>query len=142
MIDNLKTLIKIARFELDEKRRELVNLQNKKQNILNNITEIDSQMEFEIKNSESNGDAKILLPFYIENMKSKQKYLLESANKLNPDIDKMTIKISEKFNEVKKFEIVLEQKLEELEYEASKKSQLELDEIAILLHERKNLNPN
>jgi len=131
MTKNLKTLIKISQFELDKKRRELGEITSRQDGFYKQIKDIDGIVESEQKAAITNEKIREFLSSFIFASKEKQKNLREEAKKLEPEIQKKTSEISEAFTEVKKYETVLENKLEQEAYEENKKNQLEIDEVAM-----------
>lgn len=134
MLNNIRTLIKIANTELDEKRKELSSLLGRRDELFRQVEAIDSQVQSEIENADKNKDSKSFLQNYIYISRERQKELRSQAENMLPEINKLTDQVREKFTEMKKFETVLENKLEEIEYERLKKDQQELDEISIQRH--------
>lgn len=134
MPKNLRTLIKIAQFELDERRRELVEIQAKQDKIFAQINELEESIQYELSNVKTNQDAQAYINGFVNGARVRQENLREEAKKFVPEIEKKMVEVSDKFTEVKKFETVLESKLEAIAYDEQKKKQLELDEIALQKH--------
>jgi flagellar export protein FliJ len=74
---------------------------------------------------------------YIHGVRIKEGILLDEIDKLNPQINRITDEVAEIFSEMKKFEIVKENRELEAEAELQRKSQLEIDEMAIMNFVRK-----
>jgi chromosome segregation ATPase len=140
MIKNLKTLIKIVDAELNERRRELIKLQGEVSLLETQIKNIDSEIEAEIKSVDKNPDAKAFLNTYIENSKFKKEGLNKQIYEYSSKIDKKLAEVTEKFAELKKFEMALEDKLEDISKEEINRVQKELDEIAISRHQLLSAN--
>ncbi len=129
------TLIKLSKQQLDEKRRELTNLLDKKEEYLLKIKNLENELREEFKriSNNSNLDIEIKSQFmnYANGVLNKQNDLMNLAEKLNPEINKLNDEIFIIFGEMKKIEIFRDIKIEEEEKLFQKKNQLELDEVAI-----------
>lgn len=140
MLKNIQILVKISQLKLDEKRRELASIQSRRDNLLRIVDEIEEEIRLEMSNINKNQDARDFLQNFINGARERQDDLRTEAEKLIPEIDRIRLQVSEQFTEVKKFETVLENKVQEAKLEEQKKTQLELDEIAMQKHSSKNIS--
>ncbi len=143
---SLSTLIKISKSQIDEKRKALALLLDRKQGFIDKIRALEDSIKYEAENLE-----KTLPEFrptyisYVFGCRTKEAVLLEEIDKLNPHINKLNDEIAQLFSEMKKYEIVKENREREIAYELNRKRQLEVDEMAIMNHIRKTdeeLNAN
>ena len=133
MVKTLNTLVKITEYELEEKRKELNSFLNEKERLVDEITMMENVFLEEQKKSEMLGhELRLYLPRFLALTRDKQKIMIEQIERLNPDIERLTDELYEVFTENKKYEILRDQKLQELKQALEKKTQLELDEIAVM----------
>jgi hypothetical protein len=122
MSKTLQTLIKISKAQLDDKRKQLALLLDRKEGFIENIRNLEHEIEEEGKNLHKVGEE--FRPSYINfiyGCRMKENMLLEEI-----------------FSEMKKFEIVKESRERTQEEELQRKLQLEIDEIAITSYLRKS----
>lgn len=139
MLKPLATLIKINRAQLDEKRKELAVLLNTKQAYIDEIVRMEAEIKSEGENlMKLEEDFRPMFLSFIEATRRKEGILLDEIDKLNPGIEKKSDEIAEIYSETKKFEIVKENRELEIELELQRKTQLEIDEIAMMNFVRKS----
>ncbi|HCR86281.1 MAG TPA: hypothetical protein DIV86_06345 [Alphaproteobacteria bacterium] len=132
MLKPLKTLIKITKYSLDEKRKILNALLESKEQMIKKIKQLEDEINEEQKKNEIMPlDLRMIFPYFVIMMRNRQQVILSEIEKLNPQIQKATDELYEVFTENKKYEVLRDRKIEEFNYEFNKKQQLELDEIAI-----------
>jgi hypothetical protein len=133
MLKPLATLIKINKAQIDEKRKALALLLDSKQQRLREIKKMEDSILFEAENLKNiQEDFRPQFLFYIEAIRLKEAIILEEIDNINPQIEKTSEEIAEIFSEMKKYEIVKDQRENELEIELQRKTQLEIDEIAMM----------
>ncbi len=136
------TLIKISKSQLDEKRKLLAQLLDRKDGFMNQIKQLNEELrsEFTRVNSEENTDVMMRTQFllYASGVVMKQFEYSSQAERLNPEINRLTDEIFIHFADMKKFEIFRDRKIEEEDELLLKKTQSELDEASINSFIRKN----
>ncbi len=138
MLKPLATLIKINKSQLDEKRKELVIYLDKKQKCVDQIKQMEESIKFEAENlMKLHEDFRPMFLMYLEATRLKEGLILKEIDKINPMIEKISDEIRDIFSEMKKFEIVKENREAEIEADIARKAQLEIDEIAIMNFTRK-----
>lgn len=139
MLKPLATLIKINKSELDEKRKELAVFLDKKQKLVDDIKALEESIKYEAENlMKLHEDFRPMFLVFLEATRLKEAIILEDIDKLNPEIERISDEIRDIFSEMKKFEIVKENREAEIEADEARKAQLEIDEIAIMNYTRKN----
>ncbi len=139
MLNPLNTLIKVTKFQLEEKRKLLNELLNHKEAFINNIKALEEELKAEEQKKETLGiEFQTMFPYFILLVRAKQQKILDDIENLNPLIKQVNDELFEIFTENKKFQILKDRKTEELAYEKNKQTQLELDEISLIKFIRKN----
>lgn len=128
------TLVKLSKSQLDEKRRQLNHLLDKKESYLLNVKQLDDELrkEFQELSANKNADVQTKSQFmiYTNGIVIRQTELMKQAESLNPEINKLTDEVFLHFSDMKKFEIFRDRKIENEDELLKKKIQLELDEVA------------
>ena len=121
-----------------KKRKQLVILLDQKQQKIDEIKWYEESIKSEGENVMNlKEEFRPMFLSYISAVRIKEGILLDEIDKLNPQINKITDEISLVFSEMKKYEIVKENREEELELELQRKTQIEIDEMAIMNFIRK-----
>lgn len=127
----LQTLIKIHKRDLDDKRRELVALEEQKAELL----EFSKQMKEELaaESELASADPSMSLTFnnYRNMIKNRQATIAGILSELKVKMDSLSYAISEIYGEVKKYEIILQQKIDKKTQEEKSQENKVLDEVAI-----------
>lgn len=134
MVKTLNTLVKITEYEIEEKRKALNKVLSEKESLVNNVKQLEEAYieESNRLNNIEDVSLRAFLPRFLAHTREKQKLIINKIESLNPMIEKLTDELYEVFIENKKYEILRDQKLEDLKQELQKKTQLELDEIALI----------
>lgn len=133
MLKPLKTLIKITKYQLDEKRKILNSLLERKAQMIRTIKDLEDEIKAEEKKNETMPlELRMIFPYFVIMMRGRQEIILGEIERLNPQIEKATDELYEVFTENKKYEVLKDKKIEEMNFELTKKNQLELDEIALM----------
>jgi flagellar FliJ protein len=137
---SIETLIKINKQALDEKRQELVELESQKEQLIQWQDKMKQEMDKESEFVSKNPEMSFTFGFYRELIKGRQANLKIALEDINTQIDSITEEITEIFGEMKKYEIVEQQKLRKILKEQKYKETKALDEIALnnYLKEQKN----
>lgn len=132
-----KTLIKISKDFLDQRKRELSVFLTKRDELLENKRKLKEQLESEREFAEKNFEALHAFTNFSINVGVKQENLDKFVAKMDEEVEKISEQIAEAFAELKKYEIMLDRKEMEMLAEMVKKESAELDEIGLVLHRRK-----
>ncbi len=138
MLKSLSTLIKIHKAQLDDKRKQLAILLDNKQQKIDEIKWLEESIMIEGNNlHQLNEEFRPTFLGYLTGVRMKEGILLDEIEKLNPRINEVTDEISEIFSEMKKYEIVKDNREEQIESELARREQMEIDEMAIMTFVRK-----
>ena len=128
MKSSLQTLQRIQKFNIDEQRKILVDLQNKQENCQKNLTRLIAQFEEEKTMAQKMGT---LVDFgaYVQRFLDEKKALEDEIEQLQQQIEIVRDKIADMFKEQKTYEIVDNNRQKRKEKEETQKEQKMLDEI-------------
>ncbi|MCB2081389.1 MAG: flagellar FliJ family protein [Hyphomicrobiales bacterium] len=133
----IRTLIKLAKQNLDVKRQELVQIQEKQDEYHAKNRQLENELAQEKIRARDLPPELNRFDIYLARVRDRQNSLRAAAQKLQPQIERLQGDITEAFAELKKFEILLEQKEKEEAEAEQKRETIMLDEVAIELYRRK-----
>ena len=127
-------LIKIHSFQLDEKRRELKDLEDQAAKIEDALANLINQVEAEKKLSYENSEVHRDYPNFIRVALDKRDQLNQDLMAARGLIETAREGVAEAFAEVKKYEIVKQKYDDEVAEELDRRDQMDLDEVALNNH--------
>ena len=131
MANSLKSLIKMYKHELDEKRQKLAKLYDVLDVLKDEQTNIENKFDIEKKILSESGDISFTFADYVEVIRRK---LFDNAKKqenMEEAIEEAKDSMMDTFSELKKYEQTQKSREEREAEELKKKESLELDEIGI-----------
>ncbi len=141
MASSLKSLIRLRKWELDEARRALAEILEQRDMLEAKIEAIDDEMQEQSKNSGLEVFA-TTLGTYIEAARNQQKELYGQIAKKDEIIEKKQEIVSERFQELKTFEIALDQQEKKAAAKLAKQDQDILDEQGLQTFDRNKQSEN
>ena len=135
-IKSIKGLLKLQNWKVDEKRREVGMWESKRAKCIDYIEQLDRQVAAE-KEAFDNTVVGADFGTFLKGVKKRQEDTWKKIEKIDQEIDALKDQLAELFQELKQYEIVLEQRLKRLSDEEKKREQEFLDEIGLNLHLRK-----
>lgn len=124
----LLTLIRLHQNELDELRRQLVSLEEQREKLIQLATRIHEELLHEREAAMSQPQMGAYLVDYEKRVKERQTEIAKETVRLDQQIDQLSAAISESFSELKKYEIVRDQRMEAERLKRAKQDQAALDE--------------
>lgn len=126
---SLETLIKISQQQLDEYRHNLNILLDKKDELVGQKQQLQQSLEKEQKHYRRNAEAQYVYSNYAAKIGMEQENLSGFVEVLDEQIEQVSELIAEAYQELKKFDILLETKQREEVEEEKLKERLTLDEM-------------
>ncbi len=129
-IKALQTLIRLHKRDLDLKRKELIQLEEQKAKLEAALADL--QAEFEKEQQLVTEKPELMFSFlvYAERNKEQQNRMKGVIRNTQTQIERAQEAIEVLYGEIKKYEIALENKLEEVRKEEARKETIQFDEIA------------
>ena len=118
---SIETLIKINKQALDEKRQELVELEGQKDQLIEWQKKMDKELHKETEFAVKNPEVSMTFEQYRDMIQGRQSNLKSVLNDINGQIENVAEQITQLFGEVKKYEIVEQQKLAKILKEQKQK---------------------
>ncbi|RAU23764.1 hypothetical protein CU669_01315 [Paramagnetospirillum kuznetsovii] len=139
----LKTLIRLSKWNVDEKQRILVALQGREDEILSWIKQSEEQLKEEqrIAAEDSTGIG-FSYGNYASAWLNRREQLLAMLDMVRAEIVRARDDLADAFNELKTYEITQRERDRRAQAERDKKEQTFLDEIGLNIHRRREKQPN
>ncbi|MBT5110825.1 MAG: flagellar FliJ family protein [Rhodospirillaceae bacterium] len=133
----IESLIKLHKFELDEKRRTLKELETAQANIVGAIDALETQIINE-QNSARISEVVYAYGAFADASIKRREALQQSLAVSTREVEAARDVVTESFGELKKYEITKAARDRALEQEANRREGIFLDELGITVHSRKN----
>lgn len=139
----LKTLIRLAKFEVDEKRRVLTALQNEEEKTLHDIlqSEVRLRKEQELAASDAVGIG-FMYGAYHRAWMAERQTLFARLGTIRQQIELARDELAEAFRTQKTYEVTQTNREKREQEEADRKEQIFLDEVGMTQHRRKTEEVN
>ena len=132
----IEKLIRFHKFDLDEKRRYLRELEEQEARIQEAIDAIDQEVQFEQAFSRGEANFAPYYGGYATRTKARREALVDELSKANEIVEEARETVVQAFEELKKYEITKDQQDHRAYLEEERQTQIELDEIALTTHQR------
>jgi flagellar protein FliJ len=137
-VKGLAALIRLHSWRLDEKRRELADLQRLEDQLLADAQRLEDEMaaeqEFAAKNTDT---AAFTYGGFAIGVIERRKRIAASIGEIRRRIDDKRAEVAEAFQELKRYEITQAERQKRARAEAERRTQAELDEISLEQHIRR-----
>jgi len=131
-------LIRVQKWKLDEKRREISDMENLLGNFCAQLEKLNLDQVREQEIARDNPDVGFLYASYAEAAKVRRKNLLASIEDAEQRIEVARADMAEVFQELKKYELTEETRLRLLKEQQEKRQQEEVDAFSIEMFRRKS----
>ncbi len=136
------TLIKLTKEDLDRKRRELNIVLDKKDELLAKKQQLQESLlqeqEFVNKSSGQNPTGAYGYTSFAAKIGMQQENIDRTVAMLDEEIEKMSKTVAESFAELKKYEIIMEKKNQEILAESARLERIEMDELGMMRFNKKS----
>ncbi|NQV81035.1 MAG: flagellar FliJ family protein [Alphaproteobacteria bacterium] len=132
----LPTLIRVAKWNMEEKRRTLVALETLMGNLNASLRGLDVEVEREQGEARRNEETLFFYGNYARRVINRRDNIHRSIEELRGQLDAAHQDVSEAFQEVRRYEIVLERQLEREAAEQVRRDQNTLDETSMEMYRR------
>ncbi|HUD51280.1 flagellar export protein FliJ [Parvibaculum sp.] len=136
MMRNRESLIRLHRFHADEKRRKVAELELMVQEFRVRERELEAQVLAEQQKAGISDVAHFAYPMFAKSVIRRRQNILNSIEDIERQIEVAKEELAAAFRELKKYEIVEDNRKRRQRREAVRVEQIELDEIALGIHRR------
>ena len=133
----IEKLIRFHKFDLDEKRRVLRDLEEQEASVQQAIDSLDQAIQSEQSFSRGQADFAPYYGGYASRNKSQREALEGELAKAHEQVETARDIVSQAFEELKKYEITKDQQDHREYLKQERQNQIELDEVALTAHQRK-----
>tara|TARA_B100000530_G_C15897297_1_gene463928 strand:- start:225 stop:647 length:423 start_codon:yes stop_codon:yes gene_type:complete len=134
----IEKLIRFHKFNLDEKRRALRELEEQEAGVQKAIYNLDQEIQAEQSFSRSQADLAPYYGGYANRSKTRRDTLEAELTQVHQKVEASREIVIQAYEELKRYEITKDQQ-DHCEYlETERQSQIELDEVALTAHQRKS----
>ena len=134
MTKSLNGIIRLHKWQVDEKRRQIIELEVMKEALEKKLEKLLSDLVNEQENLAKSNVVDISYANYASSVMSRKENLEASITEIDVSIEEMKDELSDAFKELKKYEIVEQRALEREKEDQKKREQDRLDEISLNLH--------
>ncbi|HEY4345005.1 MAG TPA: flagellar export protein FliJ [Parvibaculum sp.] len=133
---NRESLIRLHRFHVDEKRRKLAELELMLQEFRARERELEAQVLNEQKKAGISDVAHFAYPMFAKSVIRRRQNILTSIEDIDRQIEAAKEELSGAFRELKKYEIIEDNRKRKHRKDVLRVEQMELDEVALGIHRR------
>lgn len=133
---NRETLIRLHRFQVDEKRRKLAELELMAQEFRARERELEAQVLAEQKKAGISDVAHFAYPMFAKSVIRRRQNILASIEDIERQLDAAKEELAAAFRELKKYELLDDSRKRKHRKEVMRVEQAELDEVALGIHRR------
>ena len=133
----LDSLIRVHKWKLDEKRRELVDFENLRAGFVKQLRALEDEQQREQDVAGSNLEVGFSFANYAAAAKEQRENFQASIEEVDSKIAVLNEEVTACYQELKKYQVALDARGVKEKYERNRVEQMSLDELAIDLHRRK-----
>jgi len=134
MAKGMNGIIRLHKWQVDEKRRQITELEVMRDELIEKLEKLVSDLENEKISLAKSNVVDINYANYASAVMTRRENLEGSITEIDVSIENMKDELSEAFKELKKYEIVEQRALERERLEQQKREQDRLDEISINMY--------
>lgn len=138
-MQGLNTMIRLSKFQLDEKKRKLAELRDLLEQVQGSLNALEEEHQRERETASASGQLDFMRAYtdYRTAAEERKSNLLRSISEIEDEIQRITDDISEAFQELKRYEMTQEERLEKSRKTAQRREQASLDEFGLQAFRRK-----
>lgn len=133
----LSAMVRLSRWQLEEAQRQLNGLMEMRADLADRAAKLDSDLLVEQDVAKS-PEVSFVFPGFAGASMLRKKALMRSIEDLRPAIDEAGDAVEDAFREFKKYELMEERRVTAEQQETARRERIDLDEIAINIHRRKD----
>ncbi|WP_334129498.1 flagellar FliJ family protein [Sneathiella sp.] len=134
----LENLIRVRKWKLDEKRRELADFEALRLGFVKQLRALEDQNRREQEISAGDPEVGFSYAGYAAAVKEQSNNIRASIAEVDAKMAELTEEVAECYQELKKYQVALDAHKARERYEQKRVEQMSLDEIALELHRRKH----
>ncbi|TNE66675.1 MAG: hypothetical protein EP335_03010 [Alphaproteobacteria bacterium] len=136
MASRLDNIIRLRKWELDEQRRILAELQAQEDAIIDRIDMLEAEVAEQARHGGGLEVSAVTLGAYLEGARRRHAQFEDALRKKSEEVGEQQDKVAETFRELKTFEIARDQETKRKQTKEAKEEQAAFDELGIQAHAR------
>ncbi len=132
-------MIRLHKWQLDERRRNLVELEKMREELVGKMRSLRDELAAEQKKVAEAPIVSITYGGYAQQVMARRENINNSITEIDVSIEEMKDQVADAFKELKKYEIVEQREREREVSERNQRQQNDLDELALNMHRRRNM---
>ncbi|ABS63790.1 flagellar export protein FliJ [Parvibaculum lavamentivorans DS-1] len=133
---NRESLIRLHKFQVDEKRRKVAELELMLSEFRQRERDLEAQVEAEQRKAGISDVAHFAYPMFAKSVIRRRENILESIDGIERQLEAAKEELSGAFRELKKYELLEGSRKRKVHKEAMRVEQAELDEVSLSIHRR------
>lgn len=131
---SLKTLIRLQQRELDRLRKLIAALESRRDTMIQTIEQLQDSLIQELAAANELTEMKGFFGDFSESIKKRQHAIAAKVVEVEYQIQEQMVEVTNRYSDLKKYEIAYERYLEEERKKQAKREQAELDEVGLRNH--------
>ena len=133
---NRESLIRLHKFQVDERRRKVAEIELLLTEFRNKERELEAQVLAEQEKAGISDEAHFAYPMFAKSVQKRRENILQSISDLEEQLGRAQEELAAAFRELKKYELMEESRKRKVRKQTQRLEQAELDEIALQIHRR------
>ncbi len=136
---NKESLIRLHRFQVDERRRQVADLESMLDEFHRREGDLNKQVQAEQDKAGISDVGHFAYPMFAKSMLVRRENLLQSIDEISKQLDDAKEQLADSYRDLKKYELMEENRKRRVKKEAVRLEQKELDEVSLNIHRRGNI---
>ncbi len=137
-INGITNLIRIHKWQLDEKRRAIGDMEHMLAGFKDQLAKLDREQEMELRVAGQNEETRFAYANYAKAAKIRRQNLIASITEAEQRIAEAQEEVAEIYQDLKKYEISEETRVRLLKEQQKKRLQQEMDAVSLDMYRRKS----
>ena len=131
-----ESLIRLHRFQVDERRRQVAELETMLEEFRRREHDLDQQVQAEQEKAGISDIAHYAYPMFAKSMRDRRENILQSISDVSLQLESAKDDLASAYRELKKYELIEESRKRRVRGKLARIEQQELDEVALAIHRR------
>lgn len=134
-----ESLIRLHRFQVDERRRQVAELETMLEEFRRREHDLDQQVQAEQEKAGISDIAHYAYPMFAKSMRDRRENILQSISDVGLQLESAKDDLASAYRELKKYELIEESRKRRVRGKLARIEQQELDEVALAIHRRTSI---
>jgi len=134
-----ESLIRLHRFQVDERRRQVAELETMLEEFRRREHDLDQQVQAEQEKAGISDIAHYAYPMFAKSMRDRRENILQSISDVSLQLESAKDDLASAYRELKKYELIEESRKRRVRGKLARIEQQELDEVALAIHRRTSI---